>query len=65
MADLRPFYHGSEQLRIIDTHLYLLFALLQACTGGHLGKNKTVFHKSILRDFSPNSGTVCVQLKRN
>ena len=40
-------------LRIIDTDLDLLFALLQASTGGHPGKNKTVFHKGILRDFFP------------
>ena len=52
-------------LRIIDTDLYLLHALLQASTGGHLGKNKSVFHKSILRDFFPNFGTVWEQLKRN
>ena len=38
-------------LRIIDTDLYLLFALMQASTGGHLGKNKTVLHKGILRDY--------------
>lgn len=29
-------------LRIIDTDLYLFFALLQASTGVHLGKDKTV-----------------------
>ena len=52
MADLQPSYHGSEQLQgIIDTDLYLFFALLQASSVGHLGKNKAVFHKGILREF--------------
>ena len=43
--------HKQATLRTIETDLNLFFALLQASTGGRLGKNKTVFHKGILRDF--------------
>ena len=43
--------HKQATLRTIETELNLFFALLQASTGERLGKNKTVFHKGILRDF--------------